>query len=183
MDQSFFRDELGEGDGRRRNGEVDQPVGIGEQRRGIDQNLDAVGAQSREFARIAPDHRRARGLDRPGEGDAVGVRDRLDDGAPRAPSGAGHDQPHVGHGFSPQFGAGIAGWRDASNTGPSSPTHGPSSPLPVGERSARKARRVVGEPPFPSSQTPLTPTLTPTLSPDEVGCFRLSITVALSFDF
>ena len=51
-----------------------------------------------QLAGIAADHRRARRLDRAREHEALGLGDGLDQRAPHAPAGAGHDQPHVGHG-------------------------------------------------------------------------------------
>ena len=59
--------------------------------------LDAVGAEPGELARIAADHRRAFGIDGARQHHAVGIRDRLDEGAAHAPAGARHDQPHAGH--------------------------------------------------------------------------------------
>ena len=80
------------------NGEIDEPVGARKQRRGVGRHLDAVGAEARKLAGVAPDHRGARRIDRARERDAVGRRDGLDQRAAHAPAGAGHDQPHVGHG-------------------------------------------------------------------------------------
>ena len=68
---------------------------------------DAVLAQPRELAGVAADHGRARRLDRARERRAVHRRDGLDQRAPHAPAGAGHDQPHVGHRFAPELAGGI----------------------------------------------------------------------------
>ena len=106
------RRELGEGDGRRRHGEVEEPVGLREQRLDLGGHAHAVLAQPRKLTGITADHGRSRRLDRAREGRAVHRRNGMDERAPHAPAGAGYDQPHIGHRFSPrQRGAGITGWR------------------------------------------------------------------------
>ena len=87
--------ELRQGDGRGRNGEFDKAVGIAQQRRDVARNLDAIGAQPRELAGIAPDHGRARRLDGARKRDALGRRDGLDERAAHAPTRARDHQPHV----------------------------------------------------------------------------------------
>ena len=106
------RRELGEGDGRRRHGEVEEPVGLREQRLDLGGHAHAVLAQPRKLTGITADHGRSRRLDRAREGRAVHRRNGMDERASHAPAGAGYDQPHIGHRFSPrQRGAGITGWR------------------------------------------------------------------------
>ena len=77
-------------------------VGLREQRLGVGGDRDAVRAEPGKLAGVAADHRRAGRLDRARERRAVGRGDGLDQRAPHAPAGAGHDQPHVGHRFSPR---------------------------------------------------------------------------------
>ena len=97
VDDAGLGGELGEGDGRRGNGEVEDAVGLGE---GLDRlvgDRDAVRREAGEEAGILADLRRAGPFDRGGEGDAGG---RVDDPHQRPPhlsGGADHHQPHVGH--------------------------------------------------------------------------------------
>ena len=82
---------------RRRDGEIDQPIRLRQQRLDLGGNLDAVHPKPGEFAGIAPDHGRARRFDRARERDAVRRRDGMNERPPHAPAGARHDQPHVRH--------------------------------------------------------------------------------------
>ena len=89
----------GQSHGRRRHGEVENAVGLGEQRLDLAGDQDAVDAEAGELAGVAPDRcgfARLHGADEHG---AVGVGNRLDQGAAHPPPGTGHDQPHVGHQF------------------------------------------------------------------------------------
>ncbi len=100
--------ELGEGDGRGRHGEVEQPVGLREQRLEIGGHAHAVLAQPCKLTGVAADHGRPRRLHRAREDRAVHRRDGMDERAPHAPASAGHDQPHVGHRFSPANASGCS---------------------------------------------------------------------------
>ena len=102
--------QLGEGERRGGNGELDQAVGSLEQRRNVAHHRDAVGAQSGQLAGIAADHRGARRIDGAGQRQALGRRDRMDQRAPHAPAGTRNHHPHVaiGHGISSQSLVGIA---------------------------------------------------------------------------
>ena len=79
-----------------------------EQRRDVGRHLDAVGAETGQLAGIAPDHGRAGRVDGARDHRAVGGGNRLDQRAAHAPAGAGHDQPHIGHGSVSRCDAGIA---------------------------------------------------------------------------
>ena len=59
--------------------------------------IDAVRRQAGEHAGILAEQRRALAFRRAGERQARRLGDRLDQRAPHAPAGAGHDQPHVWH--------------------------------------------------------------------------------------
>ena len=92
---------FGEGNGRGGDGEIDQPVGVSEQRPNLGGNRNAVSPQPGELARVAANHRGGSCLHRAREDDSIGRGDGVDQRAPHAPAGASHDQPHVGHGVSP----------------------------------------------------------------------------------
>ncbi len=97
MDAAVARRQFGVSDGRGRDGEVEQPVGIGQERLDIGADRHAVLAEAGQFAGIASDHRRARRIDRARERRILAGRDRLNERPPHAPAGARHDQPHAGH--------------------------------------------------------------------------------------
>ena len=91
----------GEEHGRRGNGEVENAVGLGEQRLDLVGHQDAVHAEAGQFAGVAPDRGgagRFRGADEDGP---FAVGNSLDQGAAHPPPGTGHDQPHRGHEFLP----------------------------------------------------------------------------------
>ena len=60
---------------------------------------DAVGGEARQHAGILAEQSARPRLDRARQRQAGSLGDRLDQRAPHAPAGAGHDQPHVGHCF------------------------------------------------------------------------------------
>ncbi len=97
VDEAALRELAGERDGRRRHGEVENAVGVGEQRLDLAGDQDAVDAEAGELAGVAPDRRGIARLDGADEHGAFGVGNRLDQGAAHPPPGTGHDQPHVGH--------------------------------------------------------------------------------------
>ncbi len=99
MDEAALRELARQSHRRRRHGEVENAVGVGEQRLDLAGHQDAVGAEAGELAGVAPDRRGIAGLDRADEDGTVGVGNRLDQGAAHPPPGTGHDQPHVGHRF------------------------------------------------------------------------------------
>ena len=73
-----------------------RPSALGEQRLGVGAELDAVGGRARP-ARRRPGRSAASPAPRARpRAQALGLGDRLDQRAPHAPAGAGHDQPHVG---------------------------------------------------------------------------------------
>jgi hypothetical protein len=109
MDQALAGDELGETDRGLRDGEIDQPVGAGQQRRELAQHRDVIFPEPRKLARVAADHGGAGRLDGARQPDPGARRDGLDQRASHAPAGASHDQPHVGHGSNSRCGARIAG--------------------------------------------------------------------------
>ena len=97
VDDARLRGELGEGDGRGGDGEVEDAVGLGE---GLDRlvgDRDAVRREPGEEAGVLADLGRAGALDRGGEGDAGGRVDDAHQRPPHLPGGADHHQPHVGH--------------------------------------------------------------------------------------
>ena len=97
------------GEGGGGDGEVEEPVRLGEQRLNVGGDRHAVPAQPGELARVAADDRRGGRLHRAGQDCSVRGRNSMDERAPHASAGPSHDQPHVGHGISPaNLAAGIA---------------------------------------------------------------------------
>ena len=89
------------------------PSALASKRLDIGGHLNAVLAEPSQLAGIAADHRRSRRVHRAHQRRAVDRRDGMDERAPHAPAGAGHDQPHVGHEcVSGGIDAGIAGRED-----------------------------------------------------------------------
>ena len=97
VDEPFAGSKLRERNGRGRNGEVENSVGLTEQRFGVGCHRDAVGTEAGEFTAITPDHRRALGFKRASKNGPVDFGNGLNERAPHAPAGTSHDQPHVGH--------------------------------------------------------------------------------------
>ena len=91
MHAAVARRMLGEGNRRGWDGEIDKPIGLGQQRLDFPRNRNAVLAQSRELARVAADHRRGRGLHRTCKDHAVCCGNGMNQRAPHAPAGAGYD--------------------------------------------------------------------------------------------
>ena len=96
--------QLSEGNAGRGNGEVEQPVRLGEQWLEFGSNGHVVLAKPGQFAGVAADDRRPRRIHRTRERHAIGRRNRVHEAAPHAPAGPSHDQPHVGHSISPAGG-------------------------------------------------------------------------------
>ena len=96
MDDAGGRGQLGEGERRRRDGELDQPVGVFEKRRNVADDLDAVATEPGKLAGIAADHRGVRGVDGAGQRQPLGLSDGMDQRAAHAPAGAGDHQAHGG---------------------------------------------------------------------------------------
>ena len=88
---------------RLRHGEVDDAVGLGDQRRGVGRERDAVVAEPGQLPGVLADQRRARAFERARQRQARRLGNRLDQRAPHAPAGAGHDKPHVGHRSAPEI--------------------------------------------------------------------------------
>ena len=62
---------------------------------------EKLNALTVEMVGELAEQRRARRLDRTRKDETFGLGNRLDQRPSHAPAGAGHDQPHVGHGRSP----------------------------------------------------------------------------------
>jgi hypothetical protein len=83
-------------------GEVEHPVGPGEQRQRVVGDLDAKRAETRQRSGIGADLQCTRPLDGAGQPHPVALGHRAHQRAAHAPGGPGNDQPHLGHSpFSP----------------------------------------------------------------------------------
>ncbi len=72
-------------------GEIDDAVGIGDERSGIAGHFDAAGGQARERAHVLAETGRIRALDRAGEREARRFQDRARERAAHPAAGAGDD--------------------------------------------------------------------------------------------
>ena len=74
MDQARIGGELGKHQGRRRNGEFDQGIGLPHQRRGVGGDAHSVFTEPGQFAGVAADHGGVRRIDRTGKRDALAAK-------------------------------------------------------------------------------------------------------------
>jgi len=94
-----------EGNRCRWRGEIDDAVGLLQERRGVARKLDAVLRQAGQHAGIPADQRRARVFQRTGQRKILVIGDRLNQRAAHPPAGAGDHKPHFGHGTSSKLAA------------------------------------------------------------------------------
>ena len=98
MDDARLRREAGKGDGRRRRGEIEHAIDLGEDRQRVVGDGDAEGPEARDLAKIAAECGRALGLDAGGERAARRLGEGAGERLAHAPCGAEHGELHVPHG-------------------------------------------------------------------------------------
>ena len=95
--------------GRGRNGEIEDAVGRERQRAHSLVTITRFGGRPASTPESCPSSGEPSPSVAPASITPRRLGDRLDERAPHAPAGAGHDQPHVSHGIAPAFRApGIA---------------------------------------------------------------------------